>query len=104
MKSFLLFTRVGPVLILSEYDSIQQPELVDKLTAYGKFIAHEVPIEAIKSCYSTHFEHVLQDPKESTELIVLDGDGERIFTNVSFQVLGSPAYHESGEGLRCYPL
>ena len=104
MKSFLVFNHTGPMLILSRFDPIQQPELLDKLSAYGKFIAHEVPIEVIKSCYSAHFEHLLRDPKESDELIVLDSDGERIFTNISLQVLGTPVYHEPGQSVRCYPV
>jgi len=98
-----LFTHTGPILILTGFDSIQHPELTDRLSAYGKYIAHEVPLEAVKGCYSAHFEHVMRDPKESEELIVLDSEGERIFTNVNFQSLGPPAYYEPQEGLRCYP-
>lgn len=104
MKSFLICTYKGPVLVLSRFDSIQQPELLDRLSAYGKFIAHEVPVEAVRDCYSVHFEHLLRDPKESDELIVLDGEGERVYTNVSFQTLGPPAYYEPEKGVRCYPI
>lgn len=103
MKSYLLFTQAGPILILTDYDSIEQPELADRLAAYGKFVALEVPMETIQSCYSAHFEHVLKDPKESSELIVLDREGGRIFTNINFKLLGAPAIYEPGEGLRCYP-
>jgi len=104
MKSFLVFTRVGPVLVLSRFDSVKEPALLNRLSAYGKFVAHELPIEAVKSCYSAHYEHILNDPKQSDDFRVLDTDGERIFTNVSFQVLGPPAYHEPGQALRCYPV
>lgn len=104
MKSFLLFTHTGPLLILSQYDSINQPELLSKLTAYGKFIAYEMPIEAIQSCYSAHFQSVLQDPRANKAMIVLDEDGESIFTNISLRALGQPTIYEPGESVICGPL
>ncbi|MDD5701808.1 MAG: hypothetical protein PHU23_07125 [Dehalococcoidales bacterium] len=94
MRSFLVFTHTGPILVLSKYDSVRQPELLNRLSAYGKFIAHEVPVEAVKSSYTAHFEHVLNDPKQNDEMRVLDGDGERIFVNVDFKTLGAPVYYE----------
>jgi hypothetical protein len=103
MKSFLLFTHTGPLLILSKYDSINQPELLSKLTAYGKFIAYEMPIEAIQSCYSSRFQSIFQDPKSNEAMIVLDEDGESVFTNISLRVLGSPTIYEPGENVGCGP-
>lgn len=104
MKSFLLFTHTGPLLILSKYDSINQPELLSKLTAYGKFIAYEMPIEAIQSCYSDRFQNVLQDPRANEAMIVLDEDGESIFTNISLRALGIPTIYEPGETVSCGPV
>ena len=104
MKAFLLFTHTGPLLILSKYDSINQPELLSKLTAYGKFIAYELPIEAIQSCYSSRFKSIFQDPRSNEAMIVLDENGESIFTNVSLRVLGSPTIYEAGESVICGPL
>jgi hypothetical protein len=103
MKSFLLFTHTGPVLILSQYDSINQPELLSNLTAYGKFVAYEMPIEPIQSCYSAHFQSVLQDPKSNKAMIVLDEDGESIFTNISLRALGPSTVFEPGENVSCGP-
>lgn len=96
MKSFLLFSHAGPVLILTSLDSIGQPELLSRLSStYGKFIAHEVPLEAVKACYSEHFEHVINEPKEDSELMVLDVDGKQIFTNVNLKTLGPPFYYDT---------
>jgi hypothetical protein len=103
MKSFLVFTHSGPVLVLSKYDSVQQPELLNRLRAYGKFISHEVPMDAVKACYKEHLDHVLNDPKQGDEFRVLDEDGESIFINVGFHVLGTPTYYEpEGGAPRCY--
>ncbi|MDD5702359.1 MAG: hypothetical protein PHU23_09965 [Dehalococcoidales bacterium] len=104
MKAFLLFAHTGPLLILSKYDSINQPELLSRLTAFGKFIAYEMPIEAIQSCYSSRFQSIFQDPRSNEAMIVLDENGESIFNNISLRVLGSPTIYEPGESVICGPL
>lgn len=103
MKTFLLFTQDGPILILSKSDSIQQSELPEKLPAYGKFVSWEIPVDSIKSCYSAHFEQVLKDPKQSDDLKVIDDNGEQVFLNISFKTLGQPNYHEGKNIPACLP-
>ncbi|MBI2849459.1 MAG: hypothetical protein HYX80_00265 [Chloroflexi bacterium] len=94
MKSFLIYTNAGPVLILSKFDSVKHPELACKLAAYGKFMAYEIPLESVKASYTPHFEHVLEDHRQTDEFRVLDVDGKRIFNNISFEQLGPPAFYE----------
>lgn len=104
MKSFLLFTSTGPVLILSKYNSVNQPKLLDRLTTFGKFVVHEVNLDAVRSCYAAHFEHVFEDPKENQAMIVLDDDGQSIFTNISLRELGYPWIYEPGDNATCMPV
>ena len=96
MKAYLLLTSSGPVLILSAIDFSKKPEKLDKLAAMtsNKFIAYELPIEAVKAKYAAHFAHVLGDPKQTGEIKVLDDDGKEIFTNVRFKNLSTPIYDD----------
>ena len=98
MKAYYLFTASGPLVILTSYDSIEDPELLKRLTSKGiaKFIAHEVSIESAKTKYGGHFDTVRQDLYQSDDLRVLDYSGERAFRNFSFKELGTPIYHEPG--------
>jgi len=96
MKAYFLFTGSGPLVILTSYDSLENPQLLGKLDSKGitKFIAHEVSIESTRAKYGMHFNVVLQDLHESDDLRVLDYNGERAFKNFSFKELGPPIYHE----------
>lgn len=102
MNIFLLFTVGGPVLILSKHDSVAQGELLERLDVYGKFVAHKVPTEPVQSCYGAHYEHVMQDPKQSDHFKILDTDSKSIFANINFQLLGAPVYHQPGSEPICY--
>jgi len=96
MKAYFLFTAGGPLVILTSYDSIENPKLLDRLHSKGisKFIAHEVPVDAAHEKYGMHFDVVLEDLHETDDLRVLDYSGERAFRNFSFKELGAPIYHE----------
>ncbi len=96
MKAYFLFTAGGPLVILTSYDSIEQPELLKRLHSKGisKFIAHEVPVEEAHAKYGAHFDVVLEDLHETDDLRVLDYSGERAFTNFAFKDLAAPIYHE----------
>jgi len=97
MKAYFLFTASGPLVILTSYDSIENPELLHRLHAKGidKFIAHEVSVESAREKYGMHFDVVRQNIHETDDLRVLDYSGERAFKNFSFNELGSPIYHEA---------
>jgi hypothetical protein len=96
MKAYLLFTSSGPVLVLTAFDFVRHPELLARLAAEisKKFIAHELPIDAVKASYSAHFAHVLSDPNQTGDIKVLDDDGREIFTNVRFKDLSAPIYYD----------
>ena len=96
MKSFLLMTGSGPLLILTSHDSIHDEPLLDKLLVKGidKFIAHEVPYELAVKRYGGHFNVVANDLHETDDLRVLDYNGERIFRLFSFSELGEPLVYE----------
>jgi hypothetical protein len=97
MKAYFLFTGSGPLVILTSYDSVENPELLKRLGSKGitKFIASEVSLESAKAKYGMHFDVVRQDLYESDDLRVLDYNGERAFRNFSFKELGDPIYYES---------
>ncbi len=98
MKSFLLVTLGGTLLIITKYSSIKQPDLLKKLAVLGKFIAYEIPIDAIKANYSAHFEHLTNAPSLQDEFKVLDTETQRIFLNVDFETLGPMEYFQPDEG------
>ena len=96
MKAYLLFVSSGPVLVISTIDFVKKPEMLDKLAAKtsNKFIAYELPIEAVKTNYAAHFAHVLSDPEQTGEIKILDDDGQEIYTNVRFKDLSAPIYFD----------
>jgi len=96
MKAYFMFTGSGPIVILTSYDSIENPELLNSLNSKGinKFVASEVPIDMAKEKYGEHFNVVRRFLNESDDLRVLDYSGQRAFKKFSFKELGSPIYHE----------
>ncbi len=92
------------MLVLTRYDSLKQLELLEKLGAYGKFIGVEVPMEAVRSRYGAHFEHVLKDPDENHDLIVLDHESQQIYTNIDFSGLSGPVYYEPKKDRQVFPI
>ena len=83
MKAGIIFTGTGPILILTTYETFEDPKLVEKLDAKGikKFIASEVPIEQTKAKYGNHFSVVMGDLNQTDDLRVLDYNGYNVFHN-----------------------
>lgn len=96
MKTFLLMTGSGPLMILTSHGSIENPILLDKLLAKGidKFIAFETPLDLAKQRYGGHFNVVANDLHESNDLRILDYNGDRAFGLFSFSELGNAHVHE----------
>ncbi len=96
MKSAIIFTGTGPILILTTYDSLTHPVFVKKLAAKGinKFIAIELPVEDVKARYGENFDIVLEDLHQTDDLRVLDYNGHSIFNAFSFKELGSAIRYE----------
>ena len=99
MKAGIFFTGTGPILILTTYDTFDEPRFVEKLHTKGikKFIAYEVPEDMVKQKYGNHFNVIMGDLRQSDDLRVLDYDGHHVFYNFSLFDLGQPVYFESGK-------
>jgi len=97
MKAGIYFTGSGPVLILTSYDSLTNPALVQKLRSKGikKFIAYEIPMDLVKKKYGSHYETTMSDLKQEDDLRVLDYDGHHIFLEFSLKELGQATVFET---------
>jgi hypothetical protein len=96
MKSLLLLTASGPLLVLTSHESLRDPKLLDALKGrgIGKFVAFEVPLTLAKERYGGHFQVVENDLHETDDLRVLDLNGQRIFQLFRFDELGTPILQE----------
>ncbi|MEE4273670.1 MAG: hypothetical protein V2I67_18490 [Thermoanaerobaculales bacterium] len=92
MKSYIVFSGTGPILILTTYPELQHPLLIDKLNHKGivKFIAYEVPVATVKRIYGVPFEVIATDLERTEDLRVLDFNGHHIFSRFSLSELGEP--------------
>ena len=97
MKAGIYFTGTGPILLLTSYQALDAPDLVDKLAAKGikKFIAYEVPVDTLPEKYGNHYNVVMGDLKQADDLRVLDYDGHHLFNSFSLQELGEPIFHDA---------
>ncbi len=96
MKSGIVFTDSGPLVIVTCFDSLVDPTVVRKLADKGivKFIAFELPIESVRQHYGSHFDVVCEDLSETDELRVLDYDGGRALALFDFSEYGPPIFFE----------
>jgi hypothetical protein len=96
MRAGIFFTGTGPILILTTYDSLADTKIVEKLAAKGvkKFIAYEIPLNRVKTCYGTYYDQIAGDLDLNDDLRVLDYDGHNVFHNFSFEDMSTPLYHE----------
>jgi hypothetical protein len=96
MKSLLLLTASGPLLILTSHESLRDQRLLEVLKhkGIGKFVGFEVPLSLAKERYGGHFQAVESNLHETDDLRVLDFNGQRIFQLFRFDELGSPILQE----------
>ena len=96
MKTFLLMTGSGPLMILTSHGHIENSIFLEKLLSKGvdKFIAYEVPLELAEQRYGWHFNVVANDLHETDDLRVLDYNGDRAFRLFSFSEIGNAHIHE----------
>ena len=96
MKAGIFFTGTGPILILTSYESFDDPKLAEKLALKGikKYIAYEIQEELVKQRYGKHFNVIMGDLKQADDLRVLDYDGHHVFYNFSLDEIGKHIYHE----------
>jgi hypothetical protein len=97
MKAGIFFTGTGPILILTSYQSLDDPNLAEKLKLKGikKYIAYEVPEDHVKQRYGQHFNVILGDLRQTDDLRVLDYDGHHVFYNFALNEMGEPVYHDA---------
>ena len=98
MKAVLVFTGSGPILILTSYSSIDDPNFIGKLKAKGikKFIVSEIPMDQCENLYGSSYFEVVSDLKDVDDMRALDYDGHRIFNNFSLKKMGKPFICEDG--------
>ena len=96
MNAGIFFTGTGPILILTSYESLNDPKLVEKLALKGikKFIAFEIKEDLVKQKYGKQFNMILGDLKQEDDLRVLDYDGHHVFYNFSIDELEKPIFYE----------
>ena len=97
MNAGIFFTGSGPILLLTTYSSLDDPNLVRKLETKGikKFIAYKVSDDAVKQKYGNQYNVIMGDLKQEDDLRILDYDGHHIFNNFSLNELGSPVHHDA---------
>lgn len=98
MKGILVFAASGPVLLLSSYDTIDDPQLMGHLQAKGmeKFLAWEVPIARCHELYGYTYRDDAADLETHKGIHVLDNDGHRIFLNFALSELRGGIVYEHG--------
>ncbi len=96
MKAGICFSGTGPVLFLTTYDSFLHPELINKLAAKGikKFIVYEVSIDLVQEKYGKHFDVIMGDLRQESDLRVLDYDGHHVFYQFALNELGQPVIYD----------
>jgi hypothetical protein len=105
MKSLLLMTASGPLVVLSCLDALDDDVLIGKLRAKGveKFMAYDLPLDQVKAKYGGHFQAVVNDLHETDDLRVLDFNGHRIFDLFRLDALGQPViYDPTGARTKVY--
>ena len=98
MKTALLFTGSGPLVIATSYSGWTERGLIESLAAKGidKFIAYELPLDLVKQRYGGHFAIAMRNLHESDDLRVVDFNGERAFRLFHLRELGTPVFYETG--------
>lgn len=98
MKAGIFFTGTGPILLLTSYETLNDPRLIEKLYSKGikKFIAYEVAENKVKLRYGQHYQVTLGDLRQTDDLRILDYDGHHVFLNFSLHELGESFLYDGG--------
>jgi hypothetical protein len=96
MKTGIVFSGSGPILILTTYKEFSDEKFCRKLAQKGinKFLAVEVPEDICKQKYGQQYEVIMNDVKQEDDLRVLDYNGFNVFHNFPFSVWGEEYRHE----------
>jgi hypothetical protein len=96
MKAGVIFTGSGPILILTTYPDLVDPQLAAKLKLKGivKYLAFEVSTDLCAKRYGDKYHDIARDLTESADMRILDYNGHNIFQQFHFQELGPLEAHE----------
>lgn len=102
MKVFMLYRGIGPLVILTSHEAVNDPRLVLRLQekGIGKFMAYEIPEALARERYGRHFDVVRNDLHATDDLRVLDYDGLRAFKLFRFDELGAAVAFEGDQASR----
>ena len=97
MMAALLCTAQGPVVIVTQYETLHHPRLLELLEQKGftKFVGFTLPLELVQQRYGRHYQAVAEDLQETDELRVIDAEGRRAFKLFSFSEMGEPVMYEA---------
>ena len=96
MKTIMLLTGGGALVILTSYQSATDRGLREKLKNKGieKFVSFEIPLDLARERYGARFSVIESDLHESDDLRVLDYNADRAFRLFRFDELGPPVVFE----------
>lgn len=96
MKAGIITAGSGAILIVTDCDSFDDPNLVTALRQKGfdKYVEFEVPLDLVKRQYGQHYSVIMADRKQTDVLRVVDTDGQRVFRNFPLSVFGPPLCHD----------
>mgnify|MGYP000863333740 CR=1 FL=1 len=94
MKSAILFTSTGPILIVTSFESFEDPKFLHILAIKGidKCICFELFTQTVQARYGNHFNIVCDDLQETDDLRVVDIDGPHILSMFDFNEFGPPLF------------
>lgn len=97
MKAGIIITGTGPILILTNLDSIDHPNLAGKLYLKGikKYIAYEIPLDLVKKAYGMQYNMIMRDWRQNDDLRIVDCDGHHVFNRLRLGSLANPVVHET---------
>jgi hypothetical protein len=99
MKAGIIVTGTGPMVVLTSFESFEDPEFSEKLAIKGvrKFIAYEIPLTLCRERYGEHYSVVMEDLRQTDDLRVLDFDGHHVYATFAFEEYGPEYRHELSE-------
>ncbi len=96
MKSGIIFSGSGPILVLTTYSDFSDEKFCEKMAAKGikKFLAFEIPEDLCRQKYGRQYDIIMNDVKQEDDLRVLDYNGFNVFYNFPFNTWGKEYRHE----------
>jgi hypothetical protein len=92
VRSCIVFSGTGPILIVTSYPELTDERFIERLGHKGitKFIAYEVPLERVRAAYGLSFDVIAGELERAPSVRVLDVNGHHIFSCFQLAELGEP--------------